>query len=87
MTAPPRPLVRTLRDIAADALLADCGWCWGGWGNPCTTDEPGGMHVARLNRAYRRGLISEADYMAVIHSLDAFTSATVVTRETAGAAA
>jgi hypothetical protein len=81
----PGVTARPLAQITADALLADCGWCWGGWGNPCATEPPGGMHVARLSRAYRRGLISEADFMAVTGNLDAFTLGTVVTFEPAGA--
>jgi hypothetical protein len=76
---------RTVRDILADALLADCGWCWGGWGNPCTDVPPGGMHVARLSRAYRRGLISKADLMAVLEALVVFANDTVVRSEAVAA--
>jgi hypothetical protein len=72
------PQNRPVSEICADALLADCGWCWDGRGNPCATEPPGGTHAARLARAYRRGLISEADLMAVLGALDAFTEATVV---------
>jgi hypothetical protein len=70
----PRPLA----EITADALLADCGWCWGGHGNRCATEPPGGIHVARFLRAYRRGLISSADLDSVLEALDAFTEGTVL---------
>jgi len=69
---------RSLAAITADALLADCGWCWGGRGNPCATDPPGGMHEARFSRAYRRGLISEADLVRVLDALGVFTEASVL---------
>jgi len=56
---------RTLAEIAETALRATCGRCWSGPGQPCANAGPGGMHVARFHRAFRRGLISEADYAAV----------------------
>jgi hypothetical protein len=75
----PAVAARPLADITADALLADCGWCWGGWGNPCTTEPPGGMHLARYARACRRGLISDADMRAVRDAAPAvFTPGTVL---------
>lgn len=69
---------RPLAEITADALLADCGWCWGGWGNPCDTDPPGGMHLARLFRANRRGLVSDADLGAVLAGFEVFEPSAVV---------
>jgi hypothetical protein len=69
---------RTVPAIAADALAVNCGYCWASPASPCATDQPGGIHVARFGRAYRRGLITGADLMAVLGSLDAFTEATVV---------
>ena len=44
-------------------------------GTPCT---PEGDHVARFGRAMRRGLISGPDLLAVLGTLDAFTTATVI---------
>lgn len=78
---------RPLAEITADALLADCDWCWGGHAQPCATSQPGALHAGRFARAYRRGLISNADLMAVLGALDAFTEATEVCGETPGAAA
>lgn len=62
----PRPFA----DIYADALLASCGWCWGGWGSECATAPQHGMHVSRLRRAERRGLITGAELAAVEAELD-----------------
>ena len=85
----PAVAARPVRDICADALGATCGHCRACHGIPCggAGGGAGAVHVARLSRAYRRGLISEADLMAVLGTLDAFTEATVVTSETLGAAA
>jgi len=71
---------RTLAAITADAMLASCGWCWGGWGQPCDAD---GVHLARFARARRRGLISETDMAAVLGAVapdpeDVFTPGTVI---------
>ena len=43
-----------------------------------------GYHVARFGRAMRRGLISGPDLIAVLETLDAFTSGTVVYDERPG---
>ena len=37
-----------------------------------------GFHVARFGRAMRRGLISGPDLLAVLGTLGAFTTATVI---------
>ena len=74
----PAVAARTLAEITADALLATCGWCWGGWGNPCATGKPGGMHVDRYCRARRQGLISSADMSAVLDALGVFESGTAL---------
>jgi hypothetical protein len=73
--------------------MANCGECWALPGDECvyTTAPvsvpvtPGtpvqpvrGYHVARLVRAYRRGLISGPDLDAVLAELVVFTNATVV---------
>lgn len=79
---------RPLALIAADALAATCGECWGRPGEPC---DAGGMHLARFARARRRGAISSSD-MAVVLDIaaprpeDVFTPATVIPAVLAGAA-
>ena len=71
-------LETALRDISAAALNATCGKCWAFAGQSCDTPYPGGTHAARLARAARKGLITSADLMLVLDTLDAFTAATVL---------
>ena len=75
MSAPAAPLARSLHEICELVRQANCGECWQVPGKPCT---PEGDHVARFGRAMRRGLISGPELIAVLQSLDAFTSATIV---------
>jgi len=70
------PPSRTLADITANALLADCGECWPGPGVPC---KGGGMHVARLARARRRGLLSAEDMTIVVAAVIASMVPVIVT--------
>ena len=75
---------RPLALIAADALPYLCEVCWSGPGEPC---EGGGMHLARLARARRRGAVSAADMAVVLAAaLDAFEPSTVIPAVLAGAA-
>ena len=67
-----------LAGITAVALGANCGHCWACPGEPCATALPGGTHMARFDRAYRRGFITAADFMLVVDTLDAFTEASVL---------
>ena len=93
VTATRPPAARSLREICEDARRANCGECWALPGDECvyTTAPvsvpvtPGtpvrpvrGFHVARFGRAMRRGLISGPDLLAVLGTLDAFTTATVI---------
>ena len=75
MSAPAAPLARSLHEICELVRQANCGECWQVPGKPCT---PEGNHVARFGRAMRRGLIAGPELIAVLQSLDAFTSATIV---------
>ena len=56
--------------------------CWQTTGGLCGRSArpppAGGDHVARFGRAMRRGLISGPDLLAVLGTLDAFTTATVI---------
>jgi hypothetical protein len=75
VTAPEALTVRPLNEICEAARRANCGECWQVPGKPCT---PEGDHVARFGRAMRRGLISGQDLLAVLGTLGAFTTATVI---------
>jgi hypothetical protein len=75
VSAPAPLLARSLHEICELVRQANCGECWQVPGIPCT---PGGDHVARFGRAMRRGLISGPDLVAVLGTLDAFTTATVI---------
>ena len=57
---------RTLAAITADALRANCGEgdCWARPGRPCSCAPA--VHLARYQRARRRGLLSAADLTAVL---------------------
>jgi hypothetical protein len=50
--------------------LANCPQCWQRPGRPCTISGPAGDHLARWQRAERRGLIDRADLAAVVAGLD-----------------
>jgi hypothetical protein len=88
-TPPVAPPVRPLAELIEAASQARCGQCWAEPGAACTTlptlDVPdpsplpdGGVHVARVGRAMRRGLLTGNELLAVLGTLDAFAPATVV---------
>jgi hypothetical protein len=85
--------VRGLHEICQNARSVDCGECGALPGDECiyttvpvslpvtrgTPVQPvRGYHVARFGRAFRRGLISGPELIAVLQVLDAFTQDTVV---------
>lgn len=91
-TARPAP-VRSLHQICVDTSRVTCGECWATLGDECAyTKAPApvpvtkgtpvrpvrGYHVARFARAVRRGLISVADFAAVLDIAVVFTPATVI---------
>jgi hypothetical protein len=80
VTAQATATARPLHDICEAARMANCGHCWKEPGPPCATSPAGadGVHVARLDRAFRRGLVSGPELVAVLQALETFTSATVV---------
>ena len=50
--------------------LMNCGHCWQQPGRPCTITGPAGDHLARWQRAERRGLIGREDLVAVVAGLE-----------------
>jgi hypothetical protein len=50
--------------------LANCAHCWQRPGRPCTITGVPGDHLARWQRAERRGLIGREDLAAVVAGLE-----------------
>jgi hypothetical protein len=78
-----RTLPRTRHALCEQgAVMVPCPHCWARRGTPCVTglgiSGPVGYHVARFGRARRRGLLTEAELAALLDSLDAFTTETIV---------
>lgn len=72
---------RSLLAICELTRLAACGQCGADTlTRPCVSSSsgPDGLHIARFAAARRRGLITGADFAAVIDAAGAFTSATIV---------
>jgi hypothetical protein len=95
-TPAPAETARSLHDICEAARLADCGHCWAVPGEECAFTAspvtPGtpvrpvpGYHVARFGRAYRRGLVSAADFLAVTDAAGVFTADAIVYDKPGGA--
>lgn len=62
---PPAPAetARSLHETCEAARRVNCGYCWQRPGPPCTAS---GDHLARYQRAERRGLITRAELAAVV---------------------
>jgi hypothetical protein len=78
---------RTLHAICELARLAACGVCQAGAPTQpcvCSGSGPDGLHVARFAAALHRGLITSADFAAVIDAAGVFTNATIVYDQTLG---
>ena len=72
---------RTLAEITADALRAECGECWPGPGEACNCAP--GVHLARYARARRKGLLPGPDMCVVLDAAgDVFEPSTVIYAET-----
>ena len=70
MTAQVAPQARSLHEICTDARRANCPQCWQRPGRPCTVSGPPGDHLARYQRAERRGLITRDELAATVAALD-----------------
>jgi hypothetical protein len=80
MTALAQGAARTLAEISEDTRQANCPQCWQRPGPPCTVSGLPGDHLARYQRAERRGLITRAELAAVAAGLEEI-AAHVVIRE------
>jgi hypothetical protein len=78
---------RSLHVICELTRAAACGYCTASSPHrPCVScgAGPDGFHIARFAAAVRRGLITDADFAAVIETAKVFTNATVVYDQTLG---
>jgi hypothetical protein len=78
VTASAPPLARGLDEIRADVRLANCPQCWQRPGQPCTVSGPPGDHLARYQRAERRGLIGREDLAAVVAGLEVIAAHVII---------
>ena len=58
--------------------MANCPHCWQRPGKPCTISGPAGDHLARWQRAERRGLISREDLAAAVDGLEVIAGHMIV---------
>ena len=58
--------------------LANCPQCWQRPGRPCTVTGPPGDHLARWQRAERRGLIGREDLAAVVAGLEVIAPPVII---------
>ena len=73
-----RPRCTPAEEIRADVRLANCPHCWQRPGRPCTVSGPPGDHLARWQRAERRGLITRAELAAVVAGLDVIAAHVII---------
>lgn len=78
MSAPAAPQTRGLREVSADVRLANCPQCWQRPGPPCTVSGPPGDHLARWQRAERRGLITRDELAAVVGGLEVIAAHVII---------
>lgn len=67
-----------ITEAAGTALLVNCGQCWAPPGTPCTVSGPPGSHLARYQRAERRGLLDHQALAAVAGRLDVVSPYVIV---------
>ena len=72
------PWVRSLAEISGEARLVNCPQCWQRPGVPCTVSGPPGDHLARWQRAERRGVIGREDLAAVVAGLEVIAGHVII---------
>lgn len=75
MTAPAVGQPPGLYEIAR---LVPCGHCWARPGVWCTFSGPRGLHLARYQRAERKGLLSRGELAAVVATLEVIAPHVIV---------
>ena len=58
--------------------LANCPQCWQRPGRPCTVSGTPGDHLARWQRAERRGSIGREDLAAVVAGLEMIAAHVII---------
>ena len=66
------------RAVVERVRLMNCGQCWQQPGKPCTVTGRAGDHLARWQRAERRGLISREDLAAVVAGLEVIAGHVII---------
>ena len=64
--------------VADLVRMANCPHCWQRPGRPCTITGPAGDHLARWQRAERRGLISREALAAAVAGLEVIAGHVIV---------
>ena len=75
---PPAGTTRTAVAITDLVRLANCPHCWQRPGKACTVAGVPGDHLARYQRAERRGLISREHLAAVVAGLEVVAAHVIV---------
>ncbi|HEY1321689.1 MAG TPA: hypothetical protein VGF32_15640 [Streptosporangiaceae bacterium] len=65
-------------DTVERVRLANCPQCWQRPGRPCTVSGPAGDHLARWQRAERRGSIGREDLAAVVAGLEVIAAHVII---------
>jgi hypothetical protein len=77
-THPPADAPRAVVAVTDLVRLANCPQCWQRPGRACTVSGASGDHLARWQRAERRGLIGREDLAAVVAGLEVIASHVIV---------
>ena len=74
------PAARSLHDICEAARRGPCAYCSGQPGEPCAYSGtgPDGYHVGRFAAAFKAGLITGRELVAVLRGTGVFTVSTIV---------
>ncbi len=73
------PPADALRVAVTDLVrLANCPHCWQRPGKACTVAGAPGDHLARWQRAERRGLIGRADLAAAVAGLEVIAAHVII---------
>ena len=78
MTAPAADTAGALAEVVERVRLANCPQCWQRPGRSCTVSGLPGDHLARWQRAERRGVIGREDLAAVVAGLEVIAAHVII---------